>query len=357
MISRRSFNVGLSAAWLLSGRHAFADPAKPKDLGLLVEEIPYHRALMRDIVVQLAAYAKARKPGFPLLVRDAPGLLIKEKREWELQFARDPDGDKAGRYTPIGSIDESYLSAVDGIVFDGLFYGGNTFDQPTGADDAKAMQAVAAMMTQQDRRVFAIEYCKSAKARDDAVKQAAARKAICFIDDAPDKTLARIPSAPPSTENPRHIATLGEVSNFLPLLDPNAFPSHQAWVSALGATNYDLLVMDAFWRGDSPVTAREVTALKFKHLGTQRQVFAVLPVGHATTGSYYWNGDWKEGNPAWLQVEDPGADGRFIVQYWDPAWKAILGKSIQGLMDLGFDGILLDAVDAYLYFEEITPLQ
>jgi endo-alpha-1,4-polygalactosaminidase (GH114 family) len=46
-----------------------------------------------------------------------------------------------------------------------------------------------------------------------------------------------------------------------------------------------------------------------------------------------------------------------MVNYWDPKWKELIGKYVQGILDLGVDGILLDQLDTYLYFEDLMPLE
>jgi uncharacterized protein (TIGR01370 family) len=46
-----------------------------------------------------------------------------------------------------------------------------------------------------------------------------------------------------------------------------------------------------------------------------------------------------------------------MVRYWEAEWKEIIGQYMQGLVDLGVDGVLLDDLDAYLYFEDMMPLR
>jgi len=40
-----------------------------------------------------------------------------------------------------------------------------------------------------------------------------------------------------------------------------------------------------------------------------------------------------------------------LVNYWLPEWKKILGDYFVGLMDLGFDGVLIDGLNAADRFE------
>jgi uncharacterized protein (TIGR01370 family) len=62
------------------------------------------------------------------------------------------------------------------------------------------------------------------------------------------------------------------------------------------------------------------------------------------------------GSPSWIIAFDRVREGAYHVEFWNPAWKAIVGKSFAGLMDLGYDGIVLAGVEAYRRWEAMTPL-
>jgi cysteinyl-tRNA synthetase len=57
-----------------------------------------------------------------------------------------------------------------------------------------------------------------------------------------------------------------------------------------------------------------------------------------------------------LDTNDPEWAGARWVRYWDPAWQAIILGSPESYLDrilaLGFDGIYMDRVDTYQYYEE-----
>ena len=80
-----------------------------------------------------------------------------------------------------------------------------------------------------------------------------------------------------------------------------------------------------------------------------------MSVGFAEDERFYWERDWEVGTPTWIQGlgERPG---QYTVEYWNPAWKAIIGRYFAGIMDLGFDGVVLDGVEAYRRWEFMTPL-
>jgi cysteinyl-tRNA synthetase, unknown class len=363
MIDRRSFALALGG--LLISRWAAAEPvaklgATPRrrlrDIPYTpLEQIPNHRQWMRDIVVELASYGKSRNPGFIVLARNAPELLVKGKREYDWETQRDPDGAASGKYAPIDSIVRPYLNAIDGLLVDGLFYGQEAVDQPTAEGVTHGYLQIAKLLHDAGRRMLTIEYCHGAKARAEAARKTRQAKTISFLDEPGDKRLGRIPGVRPPDENPQPITNLQEARNFLPLLHAERFGSREDWVAALTATNYDVLLLDPFWRTES-LSADQVNSLKYKAVGSQRLVLAVLPVGRALDDRFYWKSQWRPGDPKWLIAPDPDAPSRMVVEYWNAEWKDIIGKYMQGLVELGVDGVLLDTVDAYRYFEELMPL-
>jgi hypothetical protein len=367
---RTAFIAGACAA--LSSAPAFADVlangqlvADPNEAAKKKKDVPYtpidlipnHRQLMRDIVVALSAYAKQRNPHFIMLARNGPELVSKGPREWNWETIRDPDGYAANKYAPIGTVNYPYLRAIDGMLVDGLFFGRTVYDMPTRPDDAKPLLAAMAVLDHEHRRTLTIEYCKGPPKVLDAEKMAAARHTLTYVDEEGDKTLTRVPAARPQTENPLGVSRLDDAKNFLPVLDGSAFPSRTDWVNAMVATNDDMLIVDVFFRGAESLLRPDVDLLKHKRMGTDRLVLARLPLARAREDRFYWKTEWKVGNPAFLDDRDPDNQADIMVRYWDKDWKAILGRYMQGIVDLGFDGVLLDDVDAYLYFEDLFPIQ
>jgi len=356
--SRRLFLQGALAGGAALVHPSLARAAGPASKNIPyvpIEDIPNHRQLMRDMVIALSDYCRKRRPNFVVLARNAPELLIKEQRESEWELGRDPQGSAQGRYAPAGSLDGPYLNALDGLLIDGAFYGDQTYETPTRPGDQAPLLAAAAALQQQGRRVLSIEYCKETKHQSDALARAEKAKLLTYIDADGDKLLGRVPAAPPSTENPRHVADLAEVRNFLPVLTSNAYTQRDRWFDALAATNHDLLLIDPFFHGSS-MTVQDIKALKFKRIGSQRMVIAPLSVGYAAVDRFYWQKGWKVGTPNWLAGVDPDNPTRFAVNYWTDGWKAVIGNYVTGLCDLGIDGILLDGIDAYLQFEAMLPI-
>ena len=62
---------------------------------------------------------------------------------------------------------------------------------------------------------------------------------------------------------------------------------------------------------------------------------------------------------AWLGNVNPDWDGNYFVQYWQPAWQALMFGSPEAYLDIiiaqGFDGVYLDRADAFLNWEKTRP--
>jgi len=136
-------------------------------------------------------------------------------------------------------------------------------------------------------------------------------------------------------------------------------------LEAIGQTGYDLVVMDYSAEGDDETafTADQIAALKLRP-GGEKTLLAYMSIGEAENYRFYWNPDWDAdgdghpdgGAPAWLDVENPNWEGNYKVRYWDSGWQAIIYGSPNSYLDkiiaAGFDGVYLDIVDAYWYYEE-----
>ncbi|PKU25893.1 hypothetical protein [Telmatospirillum siberiense] len=374
MIGRRTFGLGLGAMGLaglglgwprdaaaalrINGRLFPDKDRKLRDIPYTpFEQIPNHRQYMRDIVIALSSYAKGRKSNFIMLGRDAPELLVKDQREWDWESGRDVDGAAAGKYTPVGSVVRPYLKAIDGILFDGLFCGMDGFDQPTDPTSAKVALSAVSTLQKEGRRVFSLEYAKDKTQVAAATKKAAQVKVLDYVTQDDARQFGQIPAGRPPSENAEHVTDLDHVRNFLPLLHSTAFGSKDDWVSALARTNYDMLLLDPFWRGVEPLTAIDIKALQMKQLGSRRLVLAELSLGRAMDTKFYWKKDWTVGSPDWLVAPAPDQPGQTMVRYWDEGWKSVIGQYMQGLIDIGVDGVLLNDLDAYFYFEDMMPLR
>lgn len=118
------------------------------------------------------------------------------------------------------------------------------------------------------------------------------------------------------------------------------------------ASNFEIIVTDPDY-GDSnnAFTRPRVLLMKSGLSGKNRMAVAYMSTGEAESYRSYWQSSWSPGNPSWLGATNPDWPENYKVKYWDPRWEAILMSRVDALVDLGFDGVFLDVVDAFEYYE------
>ena len=117
------------------------------------------------------------------------------------------------------------------------------------------------------------------------------------------------------------------------------------------ASDYDMVVIDPI------ITERDSTDHDIQSAVNAIQesgkiVIAYIDIGQAEDYRIYWQNDWQVGDPEWIVSEDPdGWTGNYPVAYWWDEWREIWLDENEGLLqlllDIGFDGIYLDWVEAY----------
>ncbi|MBL9113855.1 MAG: endo alpha-1,4 polygalactosaminidase [Verrucomicrobiaceae bacterium] len=128
--------------------------------------------------------------------------------------------------------------------------------------------------------------------------------------------------------------------------------------SLIAASPYDMMVMDPTRDGEEAgrFTAEDVMAMKQRQYQPPRLLMAYLSVGEAEDYRSYWQPQWKTGQPAWLDAENPDWPGNFKVRFWEPGWQKIIfgtaSSSLDRILAAGFDGVYLDVLDAFEYYEE-----
>jgi cysteinyl-tRNA synthetase len=112
--------------------------------------------------------------------------------------------------------------------------------------------------------------------------------------------------------------------------------------------------MDLFIN-DEAFTAAEINQLRSKANGGKRLVICYMSIGEAEDYRYYWQSSWNSNKPDWMAAENPDWPGNFKVKYWDADWQGIIYKNndsyLNRITSAGFDGVYLDIIDAFEYFE------
>jgi len=120
----------------------------------------------------------------------------------------------------------------------------------------------------------------------------------------------------------------------------------------IGETAFDLAVVTLATAGSSPAV---IPALK-NSPGGSKIVLCYMSIGQSENYRWYWDPGWETNPPAWLDSPDGIWAGDHWVHYWDPAWQRIIYGTRESYLDqilaLGFDGVYLDRVDAYWYYQD-----
>ena len=115
------------------------------------------------------------------------------------------------------------------------------------------------------------------------------------------------------------------------------------------------MIMDLFFHDGIEFISSEINQLKSKANGGRRLVIAYMSIGEAEDYRYYWQNDWNNNEPAWMDKENPNWEGNFKVKYWYEDWQNVIYGSensyLDKILDVGFDGVYLDIIDAFQYYE------
>ena len=294
-----------------------------------------YRQDMRDLVQGISTYAKGSHPNFIIIPQNGQELLTENG---------EADGPPA----------RAYLDAIDGVGREDLFYGYDDDDVATPTSERNYMIDFLDLAENNEVEVLVTDYCSTQPFIDDSYSRNSDRNYISFAAD--HRGLDNIPPYPadPYNTNFHDISSLEEAENFMYLIDPGAFDSKTEFLEAVEDTNYDIVLIDAFYMDDI-LSADDVVTLKSKANGADRLVIAYMSIGEVEDYRHYWQTEWVTNPPSWLSDENPDWDGNYKVHYWDTDWQDMIygndDSYLKNILDAGFDGVYLDIIDAFEYFE------
>lgn len=291
---------------------------------------------MRDFVIGISQYAKTTKPDFLIIPQNGIELVTN-------------DGTQTGLPNTV------YLAAIDGNGQEDLFYGYDNDDQATPSSISNYLKAYLDISKVDGNKILVTDYCSTHSKMDDSYTQNHNSDYLSFAAD--QRNLNDIPAYPNPIheENNSTITTFVGVKNFLYLINPENFSTKTAYINAVTATNYDLLIMDLYFNDGTEFSQAEINQLKNKANGGKRLVISYMSIGEAENYRYYWKSSWVIKKPNWMDGENPNWPGNYKVRYWDQSWKDIIygndNSYLKKILDAGFDGVYLDIIDAFEYYE------
>lgn len=283
---------------------------------------------MQELILEISNYARKQNPNFIVIPQNGIELAF--------NYLTEEDG-----------LSQEFISAIDGFGIEELFYNTNAISDN---EILGMVQKVGEVKT-----IMVADYAGSNTNYNNAVQKCQNNGFICFPRREGNYDYVDIPNVL-LNENTNNITTLAEAKNYLYLISDSGFSSKTAYLDALRVTNYDVLLIDAFYGGEQ-LTLSDVNSLKVKDNGGSRLVIAYMNIGAAEKYRYYWNDKWKLHSPGWLKKKYDGYDDEIWVKFWKKEWQEIIysgGDSYtQRIINSGFNGVYLDNVEAYyfLYFD------
>ncbi len=289
------------------------------------------RQEMRAFVQEISAYAKNQKANFLIIPQNGQEILTTNSEK-------------------DGAVATEYVNAIDAVGREDLFYGYTSDDVSTPTEDHNYLIDFCDVAKNNGKVVLTTDYCSTHSKMDDSYTQNQAKGYVSFAAD--HRELDNVPTYPAAVHNVNDsdVSTIGDVKNFLYLINPSAYSSKQSFLDAIKNTNYDMVLIDLYFN-DEQLTAADVASLKVKLNGGSRLVICYMSIGEAEDYRYYWSGL----NQSLIYKENPDWAGNFSVKYWEASWKEVIYGNDQSytkmILGTGFDGVYLDIIEAYEYFE------
>jgi cysteinyl-tRNA synthetase, unknown class len=294
-----------------------------------------YKQQMRNFVIGISNSAKKANPNFAVIPQNGIELVTKNGEE-------------------NGELAMDYLNAIDGNGQEDLFYGYDEDDKATPAADSNYLQSFLDISKKQGKTILVTDYCSTPANMSNSVLLNSNKNYISFAAD--HRELDNIPDFPLKikNENAGVITELRQAQNFLYLINLEKYGSKSQFITAVKASNYDVLIMDLFFNGVT-FSKAEIEQLKNKANGGKRMVVCYMSIGEAENYRYYWNPTWNSNAPLWLDSLNPDWPGNYKVKYWNADWQAIIyGNSnsyLEKIIAAGFDGVYLDIIDAFEFYE------
>ena len=129
--------------------------------------------------------------------------------------------------------------------------------------------------------------------------------------------------------------------------------SKEAFVRKINESQRELVVIDYSFDGGKEGIWRLQKIAAMKKSDSRRRIIAYLSIGEAENYRPYWKKEWSHGKrPPFLLAENREWKGNYHVRYWNLEWQKIVMTYLDTILAQGFDGVYLDIVDGYEFFEK-----
>ena len=296
------------------------------------------RQEMIAFVVGISEYAKSQNPDFAIIPQNAVGLLGVTE-----------DGPDSGPNT-------AYLNAIDGLGVEDLWFNDDAISDWTQGDLDYIALAQAA-----GKFVLATSYPTAAASQEAFVADAIANGLIPLVADrdltgvmAEINAIIETAMADQDINVPWDTGTTPPDTGTDLVVDQFAVQYTNVDAAEIAASPYDLVIVEGK-PGDgatADLSDADVAALT----AAGKNVVAYVSVGQSDDARPYWDPAWTvdgtdtgqptEIAPAWLGEQAESYDAA-IVEFWNPAWQALVIDQVTELAGRGYTGIFLDNMLSY----------
>ncbi len=296
-----------------------------------------YKQKMREFVIGISQYAKDKRSNFLIVPQNGIELV-------------------STNATATGLPHLAYLNAIDGNGQEDLFFGYDKDDKATSTTSNAYLKELLNISKNAQNTILVTDYCSTPSKMTNSYLANLNSGYVSFA--ANQRELGNIPSfpSPIHQENNVQVTEMSQVKNFLYLINPENYNSKSEFITAVTATNYDLLIMDLFFKDGVAFTSSEIAQLKNKANGGKRLIISYMSIGEAEDYRYYWQQSWNTNKPSWLDKENPNWQGNYKVRYWDTSWQNVIfgndSSYLKKIIDANFDGVYLDIIDAFEYYEK-----
>jgi cysteinyl-tRNA synthetase len=151
------------------------------------------------------------------------------------------------------------------------------------------------------------------------------------------------------TSGESDLPAVGEIRHWLYLIDVDV---EGDTIDEIVRSDHEMVVLDFIpsEANNTDYPMRDVIE-RLHGATTPKLVLAYIDIGQAEDFRTYWEPTWVPGDPEWIVGVDPdGWEGNYPVAFWWDDWRAIWlddGGFVDEIVDIGFDGVYLDWVEAY----------
>lgn len=277
---------------------------------------------MQEFIQEIAQYTRGYNPQFILIPQNGEELLYADLEEEK-------------------GISQTFLNSIDGWGIEELFYNGDK------SVDEYRLNMCRKMVP--SKVVLVADHLNADSYETDARQQCIDNGFLSFPRSTNNYDYKEIPTTV-FNQNQNDVSVLSDAKNYLYLLSSSNYSSKESYLNAIKNTNFDLLILDAFFE-DELLTAAEVNSLKTKIDGGKRLVVSYISIGSAEKYRYYWKKTWALHHPTWLKKRYEGYKDEFWVKFWHKDWEEIMygneNSYFKKIINSNFDGAFLDNVEAF----------